>query len=95
MIVSRSILALIFLMPLVTGCASVSPSVGATGQTPRLMCKTIEVPDVSPNELPTKSCDDLCGELDAACVWNADNVNPHSCETPTAYYTCRCCHVGE
>jgi hypothetical protein len=57
----------------------------------RLICESIKAPDETP---PRKSCDDLCTAQNAVCVWNSDNVNPNSCETPTNG-VCRCCHLGE
>jgi len=67
-----------------------SPPVNAAAQV-RLICESVKAPDETP---PRKSCDDLCTARNAVCVWNSDNVNPHSCETPT-FGVCRCCHLGE
>ncbi len=61
---------------------------------PQLQCVTLEAPEPPPGKATMKSCDDICAAHDAACVWNADNVNPHSCETPTTA-SCRCCSINE
>jgi hypothetical protein len=88
------ILLLSFLASWSAPAASGSQSSQAVDTTShvRLICTTVNSPNDPPP--PHATCDDLCAAQNAVCVWNSDNVNPHSCETPT-YGVCRCCHLSE
>jgi hypothetical protein len=76
--------------------ADVVPSPpGANRPNLHLRCETIEAPKRDPSTPPTQSCDDICKPHDEVCVWNADGLGAHSCETPVYFASCRCCSVSQ
>ena len=88
------LIAAISLIGFLTPSAAAAPASG-NRQSVRLDCRTITAPKIAAGKLPTRSCDDLCKEHDAVCVWNADNLIPHTCETPVDQSSCRCCSIVE